>query len=443
MEDGFGDRRAGRDPSVGSADGAGALPLPDLTGPAKPRAIAAETTLGAPPVRPRLRSGLQLAGILLIALNLRPALASVGPLVGEIRADTGLSHAALGLLTALPLLAFGGVSAFSSAVTRRLGFGGALALALLLLTFGASIRATTSTELLYLGTLILGVGIALGNVLLPALVKQDFSHRSGLVTSLYSSILGVGASIGAGVAVPLSRQIGWQNALAVWAIPAIVALLVWLPQVSASERRTRRAAPQSAPLRAMFGSALAWQLALFMGLQSLTFYVIIAWLPDLLQTRGMSPGTAGWMLAMSQIPGVIGAAVIPILAGRVSDQRPIVAALAAIEAVALGGLFFDLGFGPTLLFVGSLGFVLGGTLGLALLFLVLRASDTAATTQLSGMVQAVGYFVAAVGPVIFGWFYELTGGWTVPLLFLVIVLAGKFVTGWSAGRAGQMVGRAG
>lgn len=383
---------------------------------------------------------LQLAGILLIALNLRPALATVGPLVAEIRADTGLSNTAIGLLTALPVLAFGGVSAFSLSVTRLLGFGGALAAALALLIGGAAVRAAPSVGLLYAGTLTLGVGIALANVLLPALVKRDFSHRSGLLTSLYSSVLGLGAALGAGVAVPLSLLIGWRNTLGIWALPAVLAFLVWLPQVRARETAGASTHGTAMTLRSMLRSGLAWELSLFMGLQSLTFYVIIAWLPDLLQSRGMSAEGAGLMLAASQIAGVAGSAVVPIIAGRVGDQRAIVGGLALLEAIALGGLLFDAGFALSLIFVSVLGFVLGGTLGLALLLLVLRSPNAATTTQLSGMVQSIGYLIAAAGPVMFGWLFESTGGWTVPLGFLLLVLFGKSVSGAGAARPGRYVG---
>lgn len=429
MEDGFGSRHISRSPTSDFAEGEQQL-----------RAQGADQDETGR-TRSRVERGVLLLGILLIAINLRPALATVGPLVGEIRVDTGLSHTALGLLTALPLLAFGAVSALSSIVTRLLGFGGALGAALLLLIVGAGVRAVSSVELLYLGTLTLGVGIALGNVLLPALVKRDFSHRSGLLTGLYSSVLGLGSCVGAAVAVPLSRYVGWQNALAIWAVPAFVALLVWLPQVSRTERRENAGSAPAAPLRSMLVSGLAWELAFFMGLQSLTFYVMIAWLPDLLQSRGMSAAEAGWMLAIAQLPGVVGSAVVPMFAGRVRDQRHIVMVLVFLEAVALIGILLDPGFGLTLVFVSTLGLVLGGTLGLALLFLVLRSPDAAATTRLSGMVQSIGYLVAAVGPVVFGWLYELTATWTVPLLFLIVVLAGKLATGMGAARPGRVVGR--
>ena len=358
--------------------------------------------------------------------------------MGAVRADTGLSHVALGLLTTLPLLAFGAVSALTPFVTGWLGIGGALVAALVLLSVGTAIRASTTPFLLFGGTLLLGVGIALGNVLLPALVKREFPHRSGSMTSLYSSAMGFGATMAAGVSVPLASRIGWSGALGVWALPAVVGLLAWLPYRRDRDRRERRLT--GGTLRMMAGSPLAWQVALFMGLQSLTFYVILAWLPDVLQSRGLDPTKAGWMLALSQATGVLGSAAVPLWAGRVHDQRAIVRLLGVLEAVSLGGLMLAAPGASLALWVAILGFVLGGTFGLALVLLVVRSSDPEAATRLSGMAQSIGYLIAASGPVVFGLLYEMTEAWLVPLLFLVLTLGAKVAAGLGAGRSGALGG---
>lgn len=380
----------------------------------------------------RLRQGLLVAGIVLVAVNLRPALAGVGPLIADIRAATGLSNTALGLLTTLPLVAFGTLSAFTSVVTRRLGIEGALALALVLIGLGTAARAAPSVVLLYGGTAAFGVGVALGNVLLPALVKRDFPRRSGSMTSLYSSAMGLGATLAAGIAVPLASVLGWRGALGVWAVPAAVAFALWLPQL---RHRTRLRPRQGAldALRGLGRSRLAWEVALFMGLQSLTFYVVIAWLPDLLQDRGLGAAEAGWLLALSQATGILGSAVVPLWAGRLQDQRRVVWVLGLVEAVALGGLLWP-GAGLAGLWVGLLGVVLGGTFGLSLLFLVVRAPDAEAATALSGMAQSVGYLLAAVGPALFGLLHDLSRGWTMPMLLLVATLVAKVAAGVGAGK---------
>ena len=400
--------------------------------------------LSTPPRALTTRRVLLVVGITLVAANLRPALAVVGPLAGDIRAATGLSSAAIGLLTTLPLLAFGIVSPFAPAVARRLGVERALGLALVLLGVGSAVRAVPSSSLLFGGTVLLGVGIALGNVLLPSLVKRDFSESTGGMTSLYSSAMGAGASLAAGAAVPLGLALGWRGALGVWALLAAATLVAWLPHLGA-----RRAAPAaetavhplldqtaaaSVSMRSLARSPLAWQIALFMGLQSLAFYVILAWLPDLLQSRGLSASEAGWMLALSQVTGVAGSAVIPLVAARLPNQRQIVWGMLAVEVVSLAGLALTSSPPVLAASVGLIGAVLGGSFGLSLLLLVLRAPDADASTALSGMAQSVGYFVAATGPALFGYLYDATGGWDVPLAALAVVFVGKAAMGLGAAR---------
>ena len=381
------------------------------------------------------RRWLLIVGIALVALNLRPAITSVGPLVPAIRGATELSNPALGLLTTLPLLAFAWVSTVTSALSRRTGVERAVVLALVLITAGTGLRAVESVVVLYLGTAVLGIGGALGNVLLPVLAKRDFPAHVGPITSLYSSMMGLGATLAAGLSVPLATILGWRAALGIWALPAALALVVWLAQRSSPRPVSSVPRPDGVTLRAVGRSKLAWQVALYMGLQSLTFYVIIAWLPDLLQERGFGDAAAGWLLALAQATGLLGTALIPLWAGGLADQRRIVWILAVLEALGLGGLLLP---GDLLvaLSVTVLGFIMGGTFGLALTLLVLRAPDAASAGPLSGMSQSVGYFVAAVGPPAFGYLYDLTAGWTVPLLLLGGVLVGKVLSGLRAGRQG-------
>lgn len=379
------------------------------------------------------RRWLLIAGIALVAFNLRPAIASVGPLVADIRAETGLSNAALGFITTLPLLAFGFLSFLAFGVGRRIGMDRAVGLAVVLLGAGTLLRGATPIAALYAGTALLGVGVALGNVLLPALVKRYFPHRSGLITSLYSSMMGLGATAAAGLSVPIAMRIGWRGALAVWVVPAVIALVVWLPQMKGAPEAHARAS--GGGLAVLGRSQLAWQVALFLGLQSLTFYVLIAWLPDLLQSRGVSEAAAGALLALAQATGMSGSMLVPMWAGALRDQRTIIWVLAVLEALGLAGLAFT-GVDIVWLWVSIVGFVLGGTFGLALLLLVLRSHDAQTTGQLSGMAQSVGYLVAATGPPIFGWLHDITNGWHVPLGFLLLVLLAKLAAGLPTGRPG-------
>jgi len=378
---------------------------------------------------------LLIAGIIFIAINLRPALASIGPLVEDIRATTGLSNTLLGLLTTLPLLAFGVVSTLTPLFTKRFGIGGTLLGAMLLLTVGIAIRYIDWIPALYLGTALLGIAIALGNVLLPSLTKRNFSENSGFMTSLYSSFMALGAATAAGISVPLAENynLGWRTALLVWGIPSLLAFFIWIPQVS---RLTKSSSSRSfkEAMKKLGNSRLAWNVALFMGLQSMVFYIILAWLPVILQSRGYDAAFAGWMLSLSQATGIIGSLIIPYLAGKQKNQRGIVALLVLVEVISLTGILFP-EFGPIALWVSLLGVVLGGTFGLALLFLVLRSKDTEGATELSGMAQSVGYLVAATGPMLFGGIFDLTQSWDYALVFLFIIAGLKLYMGLGAGKA--------
>ncbi|QDT07370.1 putative transporter YycB [Rubripirellula lacrimiformis] len=378
---------------------------------------------------------LLITGILLVAVNLRPALASVGPLVEDIRQTTGLSNAWLGLLTTLPLIAFGVISTLTPLFTRRFGIGGTLLGAMALLAFGTAMRSIPWLPALYFGTLLLGIAIAFGNVLLPSLTKRNFASRSGFITSLYSAGMALGASLAAGVSIPLANDLnlGWRGTLGVWAIPAMIAFVVWLPQASRLKKSEPGRSFQAA-MKHLGRSKLAWQVALFMGLQSLTFYVVLAWLPAILISRGCDASYAGWMLSLSQAMGIVGSLIVPTLAGRTADQRVFVLLMALIESIGLAGLWLDPQ-GWIVLWVSMIGFILGGSFGLALLFIVLRSKDTQSATELSGMAQSIGYLVAATGPMIFGGLFDFSGTWFYSFVLLFVVGVLKLAMGLGAGAA--------
>lgn len=381
----------------------------------------------------RLKQSLLIAGIILIAINLRPALAGVGPLVSDIRQDTGLSNTMLGLLTTLPLLAFGVFSTLTPLFTRRFGIEGTLGGALFLLTGGILLRIVPAVGALYAGTLLLGIAIALGNVLLPSLVKRDFPEKTGVMTSLYSSALGLGATLAAGLSIPLADGLGlgWRWSLGSWALLSLIAFIIWLPQLKHQTRPEHTRSLRKA-LKDLGSSRLAWQVALFMGLQSLTFYVVLAWLPEILQGRGLQPGYAGWMLSLSQGMGMLGTVFVPTLAERYENQRGFVWMLTALEIVSIFGLMFN-GTFLAPLWVSLIGVSLGSSFGLALLFIVLRTNDTETATELSGMAQSIGYMLASIGPALFGFLHDLSGAWFIPLLFLCIIVIVKLFMGLGAG----------
>ncbi len=392
--------------------------------------------------RLRGRGVLLVVGIVLLAVNLRPALTGLTPLIGQIRADTGISYGVAGLLTALPLLAMGLLSPIASLLAHRFGMERVLLASMLVLAAGILLRSAGAVTALFLGTAVLGAAIAIGNVLLPGLVKREFPERVGLMTSTYSTALAVSAAIAAGASFPLADQvgIGWRASLGSWALLALVAAVAWLPQMR-SARPTNASPADSQGVNGPWRSALAWQVTLFMGLQSLGYYVVLTWLPEILQEQaGISASLAGWMLALAQAVGIASIFLAPVLAGmRPSQHGVVVVAVALTGAGALGLLVAAET--ATALWVVLLGLGQGACFSLALTFFALRAPDSEHAAALSGMAQTVGYLLAAVGPFLFGLLRDTTHAWTVPLALLFAVAVCLLLTGLGAARDAH-VGRA-
>lgn len=385
--------------------------------------------------RTRLRSLLLVLGIVLLAANLRPALTGVPPLIGQIRSDTGISNGAAGLLTTLPLLAFALLSPIAPRLALRFGMEGVLFASLLILAAGELLRWAGAVSTLFLGTAILGAAIAFGNVLLPGLVKREFPGHAGLMTSVYSTSLGTSAALAAGVSVPLARLdgIGWRGALAVWALPTLLACVAWLPQLGRKDLPADQSARSSPGVKDLWRSPLAWQVTLFMGLQSLAYYVTLTWLPEILQEEGMDTARAGWMLGLSQAVAILTMFLAPVVAGRRSSQRGVVVVAVGVSCAGALGLLVA-GSTASTLWVVLLGLGQGASFSLALTFFALRAPDPGHAAALSGMGQSLGYLLAAGGPFLFGVLRDATGAWKVPLVLLVAVTVCLLIAGLGAAR---------
>ena len=402
------------------------------------------TATATPGRRPpsRVWGVLLVLGIVLLAANLRPALTGLTPLIGLIRADTSMSYGVAGLLTTLPLLAMGVLSPITPLLARKLGMGRVLLASMLVLAAGILLRSVGAAAALFLGTAVLGAGIAIGNVLLPGLIKREFPERVGLMTSMYSTALAVSAAAAAGASFPVADQvgIGWRGSLALWALPAFVAAVAWLPQIRYI--RAANASPAASQgVSAPWRSALAWQVTLFMGLQSLGYYVVLTWLPEILQEEaGISAARAGWMLALAQVVGIASIFLAPVLAGRKPSQHGIVVAAVTLTGAGALGLLVAAET-ATALWVVLLGLGQGACFSLALTFFALRAPDSEHAAALSGMAQSVGYLLAAVGPFLFGLLRDETHAWTVPLALLFAVAVCLLITGLGAARDAH-VGRA-
>lgn len=378
------------------------------------------------------------SAVVLTALNLRPTLASVGPLAGLIELGTGLTPVAIGLLTTLPLLAFATLSPFTSALTNRFGLERTIALAMLLAGLGGLMRAGGHGVMLFGGTIVLGAGIALGNVCLPAIVKRYFPHRAGIVTSVYAAAIALGSAIAAGLSLPLAQATSWPVSLAAWAAPALLVGVLWWSLREGPDNAVPEVGPPPT-LREQFtrlsSSGLAWAVALFFGLQSLVFYVVIAWLPSILVDAGFSPRSAGWLLSLTLGTGIIGTAAGPYWGGRREDQRLPLAFSLGLEATAVTLLIGGPSYAVAICAAVLLGVALGAGFGLALLFLVVRAPDSRSATALSGLAQSVGYGIAAVGPPAFGAAAEWFGDWDGALFVLLVVIGVKSTFALRSGRA--------
>lgn len=377
-------------------------------------------------------SFLLVAAIFLISMNLRPAITGVGPVLEFIRADIGLSALLAGVLTSIPLAAFAFMSPWAAAIGGKFGMERAIFIALIVLAASVLLRSAPSLVALYAGSILLAAAIAVGNVLVPGLIKRDFPHKVGLLTSIYATTLATFASLSSGISVPLAQSLpgGWRGALAVWCIPAIITALILLPQLKNATKPLKQ--PGEKVVQSVWRSRLGWNVTLFMGLQSMSFYTVLSWLSSILQDQGYSPVNAGWIVAMFPALGIPVGFIFPTMMSRFKDQRAMSVLWSVVMLAGYIGMIFLPQF--TVLWVIVSGIALGFCFPLALAFFALRAADAKQAAALSGMAQSVGYGIAATGPVIFGALHDLTHGWIAALWMLVICAALQAQVGWYAGR---------
>jgi MFS transporter, CP family, cyanate transporter len=375
---------------------------------------------------------LLLVGVALAAANLRPAITSMGALLGEVRADLGASEVWASVLTAVPTICFGLAAAAAPLLARRFGLARAVATALVVLTSGLVLRVLDGPWVALGGTFVAASGIAVGNVLIPVVVKQAFPQRVGPVTAVYTASLMVGGALGGAATPQLENLLGdWRITLAVWALLGVAALLVWGVGTRHTELRSANqlAAQEGGSL---LRNRLAWMITLFFGLQALASYVVIGWTAELFVSDGISRSTAGLLLGLLSVAALPVTMVVPPLALRRPGQSGWIVGLVLLQLAGALGLLIA----PTalpwlwaaLIGAGMAVFPLG--LGV----LAMRARTAADTSRLSAMSQGIGYMIASVGPFLFGLLHEHTGSWTVPLIMLVAVLCADMVFGFIAGR---------
>ncbi len=357
-------------------------------------------------------------GVLMIGANLRAPLTAIGSLIPNIQQDLLLTSAVAGAITTIPLLAFALFSPFAPRLAESLGMEKVIFYSMIALLIGVIVRSFPSTPLLFAGTILIGLAIAIGNVLIPAFIKLKFPYKIGLMTGLYAVFMNVAGALSSGLSVPLAlnNPYGWAGALAAWSVIIVFATILWIPQLRANEPIEATPTTEKAP--SMLRSPIAWSVTIFMGVQSLLFYTMVAWLPAMLKEHGYTQGQGGWMLFLLQIIIVVSTFIVPIIADKMPNQ--IVLSLSTVS-------FFLFGFVGLLtpwvslipLWVIFIGIGSGSAFSLAMMFFNLRTKTVKEASQLSGMAQSIGYLIAAIGPMFIGKLFDLTNSWTLPLYVLI------------------------
>jgi len=383
------------------------------------------------------RSGriLVLVAIVTLALTLRPVVNALGVVMPELRADTGLSGTAAGLLLALPTLSFAVLGIMTPSLAARIGSHRTVVLALVALVAGQLIRSLLPGPLALFGGSVLGLaGIAGANVLLPGLVRLHFPRAIGPVTALYTTLLALGAAAASGLTLPLQHAFGgdWRLGIGMWTTLALLALAPWVALANGRPRPTPATSGQRLSVRRVLGTRVAWAMIFYFGLQALQAYVLFGWLPELLVDAGISDTAAAAQVALMAVISVPIAAVAPALVAGVRNPRWIVL---LFSAGYLGGYLGLLIAPATATWVWSVLIGLGqGAFPIALTLIALRARTGPGTFALSAVTQSGGYLLASIGPIAFGVLHDLSGGWTVPLLMLCVVLAAHVVAGLAAAK---------
>ena len=367
----------------------------------------------------------------LVSVNMRATITGVGPLIDQIGDDTGLDAAALGLLAALPILTWACVSPFAQTLSARFGLSRVVLAALVVLMLGTIWRSLPGSEVsLWAGTAVIGIALAVANVLMPAVVKRDFPLRIPLMMAVYTAVLSGFGALASGVVVPLSRiqtadgDLGWRGALMLTGILLPVAIAVWTWEMRGNAAASSRRRLDHR--RGIWLDRRAWLVAGYMGTQSAAFYILVTWLAPISVSVGRSEVVAGLDVMAYQIAGIAGSFLVPL--ARRGRIRPLVPALVPLVGlVSCAGILLQ----PDLIGAWALlaGLAAGAALGMALTIMAESAADHASAGALSGMAQSVGYGVAALGPILFGWLHELSGAWVASIALLAAFLIAQLIVG--------------
>jgi CP family cyanate transporter-like MFS transporter len=376
-------------------------------------------------------------GIIFVSFNLRAPITSVGPIIDLIQTEYSLSNSMAGFITTVPLLAFAIFSPFVAKINHKFGHGLTMSGGLIFIIIGELVRSYTGVFGLFIGTIFIGLGIAIGNVLIPSVIKHKFKKNVGNIISIYITSMCISAALGAGVSIPATNLFGWNASLAMWGILAFTALLIWLPQLKRSEEYNNSddlAIQEAMISKSIWKSPLAWWVTLYMGTQSLLFYTLIAWIPSIIIFKGLDSHFAGMMVLFFQLVGLPATLLVPIIANKIKHQKLIATIIALNYLLGMILFLFATSSFEIIISMVFIGIGMGGSISLAIGFITLRTPHSKKAAELSGMSQSAGYLLAAVGPILLGFMFDITKSWTSSIIVLIVAVVLLTLFGLKAGR---------
>lgn len=369
-------------------------------------------------------------GIAIIATTLRTPLTVVGPIIDLLRDALHIPNVLAGFLTTIPLLAFAIVSPLAPRIANRFGIERTLFVSIALLITGILIRSFGTTLWLIVGTILIGIAIAFGNVLIPGFFKLKFPYQIGLLTGIYAVSMNISSGLGAGISYPIaSTSFGWQGALGFSLLFTVLALILWLPQLKTNTQQTTTNTTHVA----LWRSSLVWAVTGVMGLQSFLFYTTSTWVPEILVQQGIAAEQTGWMISIMQLSQIPATFLTPIIATKLKNQQPIVISFTMCYMIGFVGLYME-ATSFVIIWMMSLGLAGGASFSLAMMLFNLKTTTVREAARLSGFAQSIGYFGAAFGPSAFGLLYDFTNSWDIPHMIFIAITILLFISGMYAGQ---------
>ncbi len=385
------------------------------------------------PTKKTFQAFVPVLAIVLIAGNLRSPITAVGPVLGEVSKALSLTNLQASLLISIPLFVFAFLSVVVSRLCEKYRIKPIVFFALFILMVGLCLRITGTVYFLFLGSFLIGLGICVGNVIMPGYIKNVFPDKIGVMTGLYSVSMNLMAALASGFSVVIGKYTGygWKGSMGVWIILSFLALCIWLFEKSAKKKTTVKKSVQTSSKNSLFRSSQAWNISLFMGIQSLVYYCVISWIPAVLLDYGLPKESGGWVLSVMQLAMLPVTFFGPIVASRLSNQRPLIVGMTICMVVSIVLLVF---FQATYIYLAAvlLGMSSGLAFSLSMLFFSIRTKNSENAIKISGMAQSIGYLLAAFGPPVFGKLHDFDSSWNFSFYFLLLTLVALFYFGWQA-----------